>query len=85
MQVNFPIFLIVKEMVMAECVRVKQVHIDYIVINKGASDKRLWKIVDRHCIIINIEYIIDIKLFLFNLFLSSLFRAKSPYVELSII
>jgi len=85
MQVNFLQFTIVEEMVMAECVCVKQVHIDHVVIYKGACDERLWKIVDRHSIIINIEYIIDIKLFLIYLFLSPICRAKSPYEELSII
>ena len=55
------------------------------VAHKGARDKRVWKVVNRHGVVVDVKNRVDIQLFLSNFLLTPGFSSEGAHLEFSVI
>jgi len=64
---------------------VEERHKNRLVIREAAGDEWIWEDVNRHCVVIKAEHLIESNLFLLNLAPFSLLLSKDSHPELAII
>jgi len=64
---------------------VEEVHEDKVICNEGTGNERVWEVVDRHCEVVDIKFLVYVKFVGFNFLLCSKSLSKSSKLENSII
>jgi hypothetical protein len=64
---------------------VEKIHEDQVVRNEAARDERVWKIVDGHRVVVDIQHRVDVQFVFFNLLLRSIGFSECPQSKVAIV
>ena len=72
-------------MVMHKLMRMEEIHENLFIIHKAARDKRVWKIIISHSIIVDSKHLVDLNLIILDILLDPRLSAERPEPKLTII